>query len=82
MSIVRIALANLRYASSPDESVALTVDAVTQAGRENADIICFPECYVPGYRGLGKEPPAPDAVFLERAWASIAAAACGPWPIC
>ena len=75
MSIVRIALANLRYASSPDESVALTVDAVTQAGRENTDIICFPECYVPGYRGLGKEPPSPDAVFLERAWASIAAAA-------
>ena len=31
-------------------------------------LICFPECYVPGYRGLGKCPPPPDTAFLERAW--------------
>lgn len=75
MSIVRIALANLRYAASPEESVALAVDAVAQAGGEGAAVICFPECYVPGYRGLGKEPPPPDPAFLEQAWDSIANAA-------
>jgi predicted amidohydrolase len=42
---------------------------------ERADILCFPECFVPGYRGLGKTPPPPDAAFLERAWSVIAATA-------
>ena len=75
MSVVRIALANLRYAASPEESVLLAKQAIAQAGSEGADVVCFPECYVPGYRGLGKQPPPPDAVFLERAWAAIANAA-------
>jgi predicted amidohydrolase len=75
MSNVRIALANLRYAASPEESVALAADAIAQAGALGAAVICFPECYVPGYRGLGKEPPPPDPAFLEQAWASIANAA-------
>jgi len=75
MSIVRIALANLRYAASPDESVALAEAAIARAGAEGAAVVCFPECYVPGYRGLGKAPPPPDPVFLERAWAAIAQAA-------
>lgn len=74
MSIVRIALANLRYAASPEESVALAESAIAQASGEGAAVICFPECYVPGYRGLGKEPPPPDAFFLERAWAATAKA--------
>lgn len=75
MSTVRIALANLRYAASPEESVALALDAIAQAGAQGAAIVCFPECYVPGYRGLGKQPPPPDPAFLERAWAAVAQAA-------
>lgn len=75
MSIVRIALANLRYAASPEESVALAQQAIAQAGVESADVVCFPECYVPGYRGLGKQPPPPDPAFLERAWAALSDAA-------
>jgi predicted amidohydrolase len=42
---------------------------------ERAGIICFPECYVPGYRAKGKGVPPPDAAFLESAWSVIAAAA-------
>jgi predicted amidohydrolase len=72
---MRIALANIRHPATPDESVTLAVDAITQAGIEHADIVCFPECFVPGYRGLGKVVPPPDAAFLERAWSVIAAAA-------
>jgi predicted amidohydrolase len=53
----------------------LALDAIAQASIERADIICFPECFVPGYRGLGKVVPPPDAAFLERAWSVIAAAA-------
>jgi predicted amidohydrolase len=75
MARVRIALANLEFPASPEDSVALSENAVAQAGRECIDVICFPECFVPGYRADGKRVPAPDATFLERAWNAIAAAA-------
>ena len=75
MSIVRIALANVRFPPTPEQSIVLAVNAIRQASREKADIICFPECFIPGYRALGKpiEPPSPQ--FLQRAWTVIAAAA-------
>ncbi|MEO8586011.1 MAG: carbon-nitrogen hydrolase family protein [Acidobacteriota bacterium] len=72
---VRIALANLRYPATPKESVVLAERAITGAGAAGAAVVCFPECYVPGYRGLGKSPPPPDAGFLEGAWDRVAAAA-------
>lgn len=75
MTAYRIALANLPYPESPAESVKLAEQAIAEAGRQQAGILCFPECYVPGYRGLGKLPPSPDSAFLERAWSTIAAAA-------
>lgn len=75
MKKVRIALANLRYPSTPDESVELTIGAVEQASKAGAEIVCFPECFVPGYRGLGRVPPPADAEFLDRAWAKVAEAA-------
>jgi predicted amidohydrolase len=71
----RIALANIRFPATPDESVALAEQAIAQASIDRAAIICFPECFVPGYRGLGKSVPPPDPAFLERAWSAIAAAA-------
>lgn len=73
--ITRIALANLPFASSPDESVALAIQAIDRASAERADIVCFPECYVPGYRAASKRVPPPDPAFLERAWSEIALAA-------
>jgi predicted amidohydrolase len=75
MGTLRIALANLRFPATPEESVVLTEQAIAQAGGEQADIICFPECYVPGYRGMGKVVPPPDPAFLEHAWSRVAAAA-------
>jgi len=75
MKPFRIALANLRFPSTAEESVVLAEQAITQASRERAGIVCFPECFVPGYRAVGKQVPPPDPVFLERAWGTIAAAA-------
>jgi predicted amidohydrolase len=75
MNPFRIALANIRFPSSPEESVTLAEDAISQAARGGARIICFPECYVPGYRGMGKTIPPLDARFLECAWSAIAKAA-------
>lgn len=53
----------------------LAEQAVGQAGSEKAAIICFPECFVPGYRSAGRPGPTPDEAFLQRAWRRIAAAA-------
>lgn len=75
MGLFRIALANIRYPETPEESVALAVRAVDEASTAGADLICFPECYVPGYRGLGKTPPPPDEQFLAQAWETTAQAA-------
>jgi len=75
MSMFRIALANIQYPATPEESIALAEQAIAQASIERADLICFPECFIPGYRGLGKQVPPPDPVFLEHAWSVVAAAA-------
>ncbi|HEY1492959.1 MAG TPA: carbon-nitrogen hydrolase family protein [Candidatus Solibacter sp.] len=75
MNPFRIALANIRFPANPDESIALAEQAIAQASVEGAGLICFPECFVPGYRGMGKVVPPPDPAFLERAWSTIAAAA-------
>jgi predicted amidohydrolase len=75
MSTFRIALANLPRAATPEESVTLAVDAIAEAGRAQAGIVCFPECYVPGYRGMGRTVPPPDPEFLASAWSAVSAAA-------
>lgn len=75
MNTIRIALANVRFPATPDESVSLAEQAIAEASAERAGIICFPECFTPGYRGMGKSVPAPNPAFLERAWSAIAKAA-------
>jgi predicted amidohydrolase len=75
MSTFRIALANIQFPATPEASIALAEQAIAQASSERADLICFPECFVPGYRANGKLGPPPDPVFLERAWSVIASAA-------
>ncbi|HTS76986.1 MAG TPA: carbon-nitrogen hydrolase family protein [Bryobacteraceae bacterium] len=75
MTSFRIALANLRIPATRDESVALAEQAVAEAGLARAGIICFPECFVPGYRYQDKPAAPPDPAFLDRAWSSIAASA-------
>jgi predicted amidohydrolase len=75
MNPFRIALANIRFPATPQESVTLAEQAIAQASIEGAGLICFPECFIPGYRGIGKKALPPDPAFLKRAWAAIAAAA-------
>jgi len=72
---IRIALANLKFPSTREQSVQVVEEAVAEAANQGATMICFPECFVPGYRAPGKTVLPADMDFLERAWASIAAAA-------
>jgi predicted amidohydrolase len=71
----RIALANIPFPDSPDDSVARACLAIAEAGSRGARIVCFPECYVPGYRWPGRDVPEVDASFLAHAWQTIATAA-------
>ncbi|HEY3757346.1 MAG TPA: carbon-nitrogen hydrolase family protein [Opitutaceae bacterium] len=75
MSTVRIALANLLFPESPEASVMAARAAIAEAAKHQADLICFPECFVPGYRISVRPARAIDPGFLERAWATIAEAA-------
>lgn len=75
MSVVRLALANLPLPSSADESVSSARRAIADAGKAGAQLVCFPECFVPGYRTARSTLPPPDPAFLDRAWKSIADAA-------
>lgn len=75
MSLFRIALANIQHPRTLDESITLAAEAITEAAAGGAEIICFPECFMPGYRGLGQIVPPPDSALLDRAWGITARAA-------
>lgn len=75
MSIVRIALANVRIPSTPDESVDMAAGAIAEAGSRGARVICFPECFIPGYRWPGQSFAPPSQSFLDGAWATVSEAA-------
>ena len=75
MTTVRIALANLDAPNTPAEAVQLATAAIHEAGRQQARVLCFPECFIPGYRWPDTRLPAPDPVFLEQALITVAAAA-------
>lgn len=75
MPHVRIALANLPFPADPDDGVRRASTALADAARQGASVICFPECYVPGYRAPHTTVPPPDDAMLERAWDEVARAA-------
>jgi predicted amidohydrolase len=75
MNRFRIALAHLPYPATPTEALRRAEEAVAAASAAGAGIVCFPECYVPGYRWPGRPVPAHDPSFLRQAWDAVAAAA-------
>lgn len=72
---LRIGLAAVRNAPSVDERLR-TVDRVPEeaAGRRAA-IVCFPETYIPGLRGLGFPVPPPDQRRQQDALDAVCPAA-------
>lgn len=74
MASYRIALANLAIPANRDQAVQLAIEAIAAASAAGAQIVCFPECYVPGYRVSRQAQPIHPA-FLEHAWDAIASAA-------
>lgn len=75
MTTVRIALANLPTPTSPEGSLNAVVSAIAEAASKGALVVCFPECYIPGYRWPHIPSPPPNPEFLDRAVSTVADAA-------
>lgn len=61
-----IALATPRVASSVDEGVEKVGRCIAEAAAQNAGIVCFPEAYIPGLRGMDFDVPPFDQARQER----------------
>lgn len=69
--LVIIALATPRAATSVDEALEKIERSIAEAAARGAEIVCFPEAYLPGLRGLDFEVAPFDQVQQERALAAV-----------
>jgi predicted amidohydrolase len=67
-----IALASPRVAASLDDGLEKVRRSMAEASAQSADIVCFPEAYVPGLRGQDFEVPAFDRAQQGRALMTVA----------
>lgn len=70
-----IALASPRVATSLDDGLGRVTRLVAEAAARGAEIVCFPEAYLPGLRGVDLEVLRFDAADHARVLAAVAAAA-------
>lgn len=75
MTTVRIALANVEIPTSPEDSVERALTAIAQAAAAGAQVVCFPEAYVPGYPWATRRPDDVTASFLQSAHERVLRAA-------
>ena len=74
---LRIGLASPRVAATREDGVATVGRFLAEAAARGAAIVCFPETYLPGYRGpvFPAPPPPPDQAAQERALREVCALA-------
>src|SRR3954471_1585610 len=66
-STLRIGLVSPRVAATRAEGLATVGRFMAEAAAQGATLVCFPETYLPGYRGLDFTPPPSDQAAQERA---------------
>jgi predicted amidohydrolase len=64
---LRIGLASPRVATTREQGLATVERFLAEAAAQGVAIVCFPETYLPGYRGLDFSPPPQDQPAQERA---------------
>jgi predicted amidohydrolase len=69
---VIIALASPRVATSVEDGLEKIKQSLSEAAAQGAEIVCFPEAYLPGLRGLDFEVPPFDQEQQERALQAVA----------
>jgi predicted amidohydrolase len=67
-----IGLASPRVASSIDEGLDKVKHSLSEASAQGAEIVCFPEAYLPGLRGQDFEVPPFDQAQQERVLQAVA----------
>jgi predicted amidohydrolase len=70
-----IALASPRAATSLDDGLARVDRLVSEAASRGAEIVCFPEAYLPGLRGQDFEVPPFERADEERVLRTVAQSA-------
>jgi predicted amidohydrolase len=66
-----IRLASPRIATSLDDGLERIKRLMSDASARGAEIVCFPEAYIPGLRGLDFDVPAFDEADQERALRTV-----------
>ncbi len=72
---LRIGLAAARNAATYDERLRIVHRFLEEAAEKSVAIVCFPEAYLPGLRGMDFEVPAHDQARQEAALEEIRTAA-------
>jgi predicted amidohydrolase len=67
-----IALASPGVASSIDEGLGYVKRFISEASAQGAEIVCFPEAYIPGLRGLDFDVPSFDREKQDRVLRAVA----------
>jgi predicted amidohydrolase len=68
---MRIALAPLRFRRDPSEALRCVESALAGAARHGARLVCSPENYLPGLRGVEFDVAPPEDAFLASAERTI-----------
>ena len=76
--MLRIALASPPVSGSVDTAMPWIERFVADAAAGEADIVCFPECYIPGLRGQDFAVEAHDPVRLAAARERVRELAAAP----
>ena len=75
MSTLRLGLASPRFPASIADAVRRAGEFLAEAADKGVDLVCFPECYVPGMRGQDFPVAPPDQQEQTSALEAIRAAA-------
>jgi len=68
---MKIALASPPFPKSIEDGLQWVEKMIKEAASQKAEIICFPESYIPGLRGVGFEVEKHSPAKLEAALKSV-----------
>lgn len=70
---MKIALGNLPFPGSVERAVGAVAAALEEAAKAGAQILCLPENFAPGLRGVGFEAEPHDPAALLKAFDDLRA---------